>query len=206
MIRRFSLAASLALALISTVMPAAGAVPAASVAAPSAVPSAVPSYISENLPEARLAGEGGYSWFGLQLYQAQLWVGPAGYQSAMPETAPFVLELRYARNLDGQKIAEASYEQMQKIKAGSEQQRLAWRDTMLRIFPDVKQGQRIAAAWRAGVAPGMRFYLDGKVMADVPDSDFARAFFAIWFSPATTAPQLRAALLRDAQPLAAPPP
>lgn len=194
MIRRLLYAASLTLALISSVMPAAGAAPAA------------PPYIGENLPEARLAGEGGYSWFGLPLYQAQLWVGPAGYQSAMPETAPFVLELRYARNLDGKKIAEASYEQMQKIRAGSEQQRLAWRDTMLRIFPDVKQGQRIAAAWRAGVAPGVRFYLDGKVMADVPDSDFARAFFAIWFSPATTAPQLRAALLRDAQPQAAAPP
>lgn len=191
MIKRFLLAASLALATL---------------AAPAMAAAPPPAYISSDVPEARLAGEGVFSWFGLQLYHAQLWVGPAGYQPAMPDTAPFVLELRYARGLDGQKIAEASYEQMQKIKAGTEPQRLVWRDTMLRIFPDVKQGQRIAAAWRAGVAPGVRFYLDGKVMADVPDGDFARAFFAIWLSPATTAPTLRSALLRDAQPMVPSPP
>lgn len=195
MLKRFLLAVSLSLVTLATL------------AAPvMAAPAPPPAYISGDVPEARLAGEGDFSWFGLRLYHAQLWVGPAGYQPAMPETAPFVLELRYARGLDGQKIAEASYEQMQKIKAGTEPQRLVWRDTMLRIFPDVKQGQRIAAAWRAGVAPGVRFYLDGKVMADVPDGDFARAFFAIWLSPATTAPKLRSALLRDAQPMAASPP
>jgi hypothetical protein len=40
----------------------------------------------------------------------------------------------------------------------------------------VKEGQRIAGAYRAGIAPGVRFYLDGKVLADVSDGDFARAF------------------------------
>ncbi|OYO32271.1 chalcone isomerase family protein [Janthinobacterium sp. PC23-8] len=159
-----------------------------------------PAFVSVDVPEARLAGEGEFSWFGMRIYQAWLWVGPLGYQEAMPATAPFVLELRYARSLDGGSIAEASVEQMQKIGAGTPQQRLAWLDLMRRIFPDVKEGQRIAAAWRAGVAPGLRFYLDGKVLADVPDGDFARAFFAIWLSPASTAPKLRGALLRDASP------
>ena len=166
-----------------------------------AAPATAPAFVSVDVPDARLAGEGEFTWFGMRIYQAQLWVGPLGYQDAMPETAPFVLELRYARALDGDKIADASVEQMQKIGAGSPQQRQAWLATMRRIFPDVKQGQRLAAAWRAGIAPGVRFYLDGKVLADVPDGDFARAFFAIWLSPASTAPKLRSALLRDAAPL-----
>ena len=135
-----------------------------------------PAFVSVDVPEARLAGEGEFSWFGLRIYQAWLWVGPLGYQEAMPETAPFVLELRYARSLDGGRIAEASVEQMQKIGAGTPQQRQAWLDLMQRIFPDVKEGQRIAAAWRAGVAPGLRFYLDGKVLADVPDGDLRAPF------------------------------
>jgi hypothetical protein len=163
--------------------------------------AAPPAFIAADVPEARLAGEGEYTWFGMRVYRAQLWVGAHGYQGAASATAPFVLELRYARPLDGQKIAEASYEQMQKIGAGTAAQRLAWLATMQRIFPDVKEGQRIAGAYRAGVAPGVRFYLDGQVLADVSDGDFARAFFAIWLSPESTAPKLRAALLQSAAPL-----
>ena len=169
--------------------------------AATAAPATPPAFVSIDVPDARLAGEGEFTRFGMRIYQAQLWVGPLGYQDAMPETAPFVLELRYARALDGSKIADASVEQMQKIGAGTPQQRQAWLATMQRIFPDVKEGQRLAAAWRAGVSPGVRFYLDGKVLADVPDGDFARAFFAIWLSPASTAPKLRSALLRGASPL-----
>jgi len=171
-------------------------------AAPPASATSPTAFISADVPEARLAGEGDYTWFGMRIYNAQLWVGPQGYQGLASATAPFVLELRYARGLDGSKIAEASYEQMQKIQAGTEAQRLEWLRTMQRIFPDVKQGQRIAGAYRAGVAPGVRFYLDGKVMADVTDGDFARAFFAIWLSPDTTAPKLRSALLQNALPQA----
>lgn len=163
--------------------------------------AAPPPFVNVDVPEARLAGEGDFTWFGMRIYRAQLWVGAQGYQGAASATAPFVLELRYARSLDGKKIAEASYEQMQKIGAGTEAQRLAWLASMQRIFPDVKEGQRIAGAYRAGIAPGVRFYLDGKVLADVNDSDFARAFFAIWLSPESTAPKLRAALLQSAAPL-----
>ena len=163
--------------------------------------AAPPAFVAADVPEARLAGEGDYTWFGMRIYQAQLWVGPLGYQGAASATAPFVLELRYARALDGGKIAEASHEQMQKIGVGTEQQRQSWLGTMRRIFPNVKEGQRIAGAYRAGIAPGVRFYLDGQVLADVPDGDFARAFFAIWLSPAGTAPTLRAALLQNAAPL-----
>lgn len=163
--------------------------------------AAPPAFVLADVPEARLAGEGDYTWFGMRIYQAQLWVGPQGYQGAASETAPFVLELHYARALDGKKIAEASYEQMRKIGAGTPEQRLAWLSTMQRIFPDVKEDQRIAGVYRAGIAPGVRFYLDGKVLADVTDGDFARAFFAIWLSPSTTAPKLRASLLQSAAPL-----
>lgn len=163
--------------------------------------AAPPAFIAADVPEARLAGEGEYTWFGMRIYRAQLWVGANGYQGLASATAPFVLELRYARALDGKKIAEASHEQMQKLGVGTEQQRLAWLATMQRIFPDVKEDQRIAGAYRAGIAPGVRFYLDGKVLADVSDGDFARAFFAIWLSPDSTAPKLRAALLQSAAPL-----
>jgi len=158
------------------------------------VQAQAPAHIEQSLPQARLAGKGVFTWFALKIYDAELWVGEKGYR---PD-APFVLDLRYARKLDGVKIAEASVDQMEKIGAGTPAQRKEWLARMKTIFPDVKEGTRISGVYLpAGEA---RFYLDGKPLATVPDQDFARAFFAIWLSPKTTARALREALLKEAAP------
>lgn len=155
---------------------------------------AAPGHIEEHLAQARLAGKGTFRWFGLSIYDAELWVGEKGYR---PD-APFVLDLRYARKLDGIKIAEASADQMEKTGAGTPAQRAQWLARMKTIFPDVKEGTHLSGAFLPGV--GARFYLDGKVLATVPDPEFARAFFGIWLDPATSARSLRTALLKDAAP------
>jgi hypothetical protein len=156
--------------------------------------AAAPAHIEEHVPQARLAGAGTFSWFGLRIYDAQLWVGDKGYQPG----APFVLDLRYARKLDGAKIAQASFDEMEKLGAGTAAQRAAWLARMKEIFPDVKDGTSISGV-SLGVG-GARFYLDGKPLATVPDPEFARAFFAIWLDPKTSARALRTALLKDAAP------
>ncbi|MES2742825.1 MAG: chalcone isomerase family protein [Pseudomonadota bacterium] len=166
-------------------------------APPQAAPFA-PPHIEQQVSQARLAGQGEFTWFGLRIYEAQLWVGPQGYQPGAPEAAPFALDLRYARALDGQRIAQASADQMKKIGAGSEAQRQAWLLTMRATFPDVKEGSHLSGTYLPGV--GVRFHLDGKALAEVPDPQFALAFFAIWLAPASSAPQLRAALLAGAGP------
>lgn len=153
-----------------------------------------PVHIGEHVPKARVAGEGTYKWFGLRIYDAALWVGEKGYQS----DAPYVLDLRYARKLDGVKIAEASADEMAKLGAGTPSQRAAWLARMKEIFPDVKEGNHISGVFLPGA--GARFYLDGRPLATVPDPDFARAFFAIWLDPKTSAAALRTALLKDAGP------
>jgi hypothetical protein len=161
---------------------------------PVPVPVPVPAHIESHLAQARLAGKGRFTWFGLSIYEAALWVGDQGYR---PD-APFVLDLRYARKLDGVKIAEASAEQMEKIGAGTPAQRAQWLARMKAIFPDVGEGTHISGVFLPGL--GARFYLDGKALATVPDPEFARAFFGIWLDPATSARALRAALLSDAAP------
>ena len=156
--------------------------------------AAAPAHVEENVSNARLAGKGSFTWFGMRIYDAELWIGEKGVQ---PD-APYVLELRYARKLEGSKIAEASAEQMEKIGAGTPAQRTAWLARMKEIFPNVKEGTRISGVNLPGT--GVRFYLDGKVLASVPDPAFAKAFFAIWLDPNTTAKGLRTALLKDAAP------
>ena len=155
---------------------------------------AAPAHIESHVPKARAAGQGTFTWFGVRVYDAELWVGDKGYQSGQP----FALELHYARKLDGLKIAEASAEQMEKLGLGTPLQRRGWLARMKEVFPDVKEGTRISGVYLP--AGGARFYLDGKALATVPDQDFAAAFFAIWLDPKTTAKKLRTALLKDAAP------
>ena len=50
--------------------------------------AAPPAFVNADVPEARLAGEGEYKWFGMRIYRAQLWVGTQGYQGTASATAP----------------------------------------------------------------------------------------------------------------------
>lgn len=189
--------------VLSPLWAAAGA--RAQTAAAAGEQDGAPAWLVRALPGARLAGQGRFTWFGMGIYRARLWVGPAGYVPSAPRTAPFVLELTYERALRGMKIADASADEMEKIGAGSETQRRLWREKMRAVFPDVQEGTRIAGAYLPGT--GARFYLDGQALAQVDDPAFAAAFFAIWLSPATSAKDLRSGLLRAAAPLSeAPPP
>lgn len=155
-----------------------------------------PAHIQAQIPQARLAGAGEFRWFGFKIYDAHLWVGAGGYSEQQPLAEKFALDLRYARDLQGRKIAAASEEQMAKLALGTAQQRARWKEEMTRLFPDVSDGSHLTGIYLP--QQGTRFYLDGKPLGTISDADFARAFFAIWLDPATTAPALRKALLQDA--------
>lgn len=158
--------------------------------------SAAPSPIQTEISGARLAGHGAFRYFGMKIYDAQLWVGPKGYDAAAPTAAPLALDLNYARALDGKKIAVASRDEMAKLQVGSAAQRASWLTKMEAIFPNVQEGMHITGIYLP--AFGAKFYLDGKPLGEIADPEFGHAFFAIWLDPKTTGGTLRDALLTDA--------
>jgi hypothetical protein len=160
--------------------------------------AAAPSHIQADVPGARLAGHGAFRYFGMKIYDAQLWVGTKGYDAAAPGAAPLALDLNYARSLNGKKIAEASRDEMKKLNEGSAQQREAWLAKMTALFPDVQEGMHITGIYLPDV--GARFYLNGKPLGEIADPAFGKAFFAIWLDPKTTGGKLRDELLADAAP------
>jgi len=172
---------------------------AAALLAPAfAASAAPPKHIKSEVSSARLAGQGSFRWFGLKIYDAQLWVGDNGYRPDAPTAAKLALDLRYARSLQGKKIAEASEDEMRKLNMGSTSQRANWQVQMAAIFPDVEDGSHLTGIYLP--KEGVRFYLNGKIIGDIMDPEFAQAFFAIWLAPGTTASQLRNALLINAAP------
>ena len=131
-------------------------------------------------------GHGEYRRYGFLVYEATLW---AGDDSLRP---PLALRLDYRRNITGRAIGEASIREMRNL-GGDEAPLPAWGEQLAALLPDVTDGDHILGLYRP---EGARFYFNGRDLGGIADGEFARRFFAIWLDPRTSAPTLRAALLR----------
>jgi hypothetical protein len=157
----------------------------------------IPAHIRNEIGDARLAGQGSYRWFGLKIYDAELWVEDRGFRPDDPGSSKFALSLTYARDLYGKHIARTSISEIRELGFGSGERHEVWLKEMEALFPDVHEGTRISGIHLPG--QGARFYLNGNPLGEIPDSEFARAFFAIWLDPRTSASSLRNQLLSSAQ-------
>lgn len=177
-----------ALLLLASLLP-----PMASAQSLSAQSVSAPPHISAALPDAKLTGSGTYRWFGLKIYEAQLWTGPSGITPETLRSKPFALDLHYARHLVGRKIADASIDEIRKLGMGSPAQHQAWLASMIALFPDVDKDTHLTGLY----APGQptRFFLNGVAIGAVADTEFGAAFFAIWLHPKTSDPAIRRSLL-----------
>lgn len=148
-----------------------------------------------NLPgPVRLIGEGRLRWFGFAVYDARLFASGASLDPARYGRSPFALELRYARKLAGEEIAQASHREIARMGFGSENQRNGWLQAMRRLFPDVQSGDRITGV---NLPEGrVLFYRNDTRLGSVDERAFGEAFFAIWLDARTVAPELRRSLLQ----------
>ncbi len=142
---------------------------------------------------ARLLGQGTLRFLGLAIYDARLWVGPDGLDPARWAERPLALELVYARQLVGARIAERSLQEMRRQADPAPQQAQAWLAAMTRLFPDVRAGDRLTGLLRPG--EGAAFFHNGVPRGELADTSFARLFFGIWLAPQTSEPALREQLL-----------
>jgi hypothetical protein len=181
--RRLSFRAVAALALSA----------AALVAAPTAAAQALPQPLVQAQPALNLSetGSGRFRWFGLHIYDARLFAPDGKFSFSQP----YALALRYARELQGSRIAETSTDEIARLGFGTALQRSAWDAQMKRIFPDVKPGNELVGLYLPG--QGTRFYYDGRPVGEIADPEFATAFFSIWLDPRTKAADLRASLLGE---------
>jgi Chalcone isomerase-like len=160
----------------------------------------LPPELAAEFPGARLQGHGRLRFLGLRVYDAKLWVGTQAItdNTANLTSLPFALELDYERNLKGKQVAARSLEEMKRQGDIPDDTAKRWLATMETLFPDIKKGDRLSALNVPGM--GARFFMNGTLRGDVRDADFVRVFFGIWFSPKTSEPALREALLGRAAP------
>ena len=138
------------------------------------------------LPGLRRWGSGDFRRYGFLVYHATLWAGED------PSVPPLALRLEYRRSIAGSAIVEASIAEMRRLGA-AEADLQRWGSAMAGVFPDVRNGDQLTGIHRADAA---LFMFNGSPQGEIADPEFARRFFAIWLDPQTSAPALRAALLR----------
>lgn len=169
----------------------AGAAPPPALQAPGLQAPAVQSQLGA---AARLSGQARLTFFGLEVYEASLWITPGFTQERFAQH-PFALELRYLRDFEGSAIAQRSLREMQRVETVSPEQGERWLASMTRLFPDVRRGDRLTGIHLPG--QGLRLLHNEQPVGEIRDPDFARAFMGIWLSPRTSEPQLRRQLLAD---------
>jgi Chalcone isomerase-like len=164
---------------------------AAAVALPTSART-LPPELEQTLPAARLHGQGRLRFLGLLVYDVRLWT-TTDFSPERWAQSPIALEIEYARSLYGSAIAERSLEEMRRQGDLPEARAESWLTDMRRLFPDVKEGDRITGVKQPGV--GAAFFVNGRPRGEVRDADFARRFFGIWLAPQTSEPALRQRLL-----------
>ena len=145
-------------------------------------------------PHYSAVGSGRLRFFGLHVYDAQLWAAPGvAVTTDNYASTALALTLTYARTLYGKAIAERSLKEMQGVATVSDTQAQQWLATMMRLFPDVNEDDQLTGVYTP--TQGAAFWLNGRLLGQVPDPAFARAFFGIWLDARSSEPALRAQLL-----------
>lgn len=159
--------------------------------APAMSNPALPEAVRTAVPSAMANGQATLRWFGLHIYDATLWTSGGRWA---PE-APYALDIRYARSIAGNALADTSRQEIERLGWRDGAQLDRWTAQMRRIFPDVKSGSRLIGVSVPG--KGARFYSDTEFLGAVDDPEFARAFFGIWLDSRTQKPDVRRALLGE---------
>lgn len=138
-----------------------------------------------------LLGSGDLNWFGFHIYSAKLWSSA----SVFNVDSKFALELTYHKNISRERFVDTSLEEMTRLygEQFSQAQLQRWKEYMQQAFTDVKKGDQLIGVNLPGI--GCRFYNRDKLLAEIKDPAFARAFFGIWFDARSKDRKLRQNLL-----------
>jgi hypothetical protein len=149
----------------------------------------LPEGVASKLPGLSLAGEGRLRWFGLHIYDAALWART----DVFSVDSEFALDIRYMRNIPAERLVGASVKEIRRLGYADDALLDKWSGAMGTVFPDIRKGDRLTGVNMPG--RGVEFYHNGRFAGLIPDTQFARAFFSIWFDPRTREPELRESLI-----------
>jgi len=158
--------------------------------APATLP--LPANVQACFDMPRLSGACRHTHWGYYIYDAWLWTGSQGIDTATL-AQPFALALRFAREFAGPHLARRLVEEIGAIGRGTDSQRAEWLRWLSAALPDIEPGDVVIGVYRPGA--GLCLVLNGEPQASSHDAVLAKSLFSVWLSAQTRAPHVRAALL-----------
>jgi len=149
----------------------------------------------KDIPQAKLIGSGEFSWWGLSIYSARLWQETEVKNTTFNPQQGFALEITYHKSISRERFVDTSIDEIKRLHGDNfnQEQLQQWRSYMAKAFTDVKSGDQLIGVHVPQF--GCRFYSQSKLLAEIPDEKFSKAFFSIWLDPRSKDKQLRAKLM-----------
>ena len=144
---------------------------------------------TRHIPQAQAIGTARLSFLFWDVYDATLYAADGQWRA----DAPYALSLSYLRQLDGDKIAERSAQEIRGQGFSDEDKLDVWRQQMRELFPDVDENTTLTGV-RDENGHAL-FYRNGVAIGGIKDAEFSDWFFGIWLSENTSEPQMRMELL-----------
>jgi hypothetical protein len=163
--------------------------------APATLP--LPPNVQACFDTPRLSGASLYTHWGYYIYDAWLWTGSQGVDTATL-AQPVALAFRFARDFSGPRLAQRMLDEISIIGRGTLSQRAEWLRWLSAALPDIEPGDVLIGVNRPGA--GLSLVLNGEPQASSHDPALAKAMFSIWLDAQTRAPALRTALLERSRP------
>lgn len=148
--------------------------------------------VAKDLPVLEKVGAGRFTYWLWHLYDAELY-STNGQFADYQQSTPLKLSLTYARDITKKAFIDATVDQWQILQPTAKAQHQRWAKELDGLWRDVKEGDQLTAVLQPdGI---IYFYFNREWLGQTSDAAMGPAFFDIWLSEATTAPELRKKLI-----------
>ena len=149
----------------------------------------LPPQVSSQAPGIHPFGKGRHSWWGIQMYDATLWIVGPQWSAAEPHA----LDLEPNRAVSADTLVKNAIVEMRALKVGDEGKLRTWQAEMKKIIPNVQPGDQIVifcSDTNRTIA-----YLNDSSTGEVEDPSFCAAVMSVWLHPQTKHQGMRKSLL-----------
>lgn len=99
----------------------------------------LPAQVVSQAPGIHPLGRGRHKWWGIQMYDATLWIVGASWSPAEPHA----LDLEPSRAVAGDTLVNTAISEMRELEVGDEPKLKAWRKELRQVMPSVQPGDQV---------------------------------------------------------------
>jgi hypothetical protein len=151
----------------------------------------LPPQVVSQAPDMRPLGKGRHSWWGIQMYDATLWIVGPQWSAA----GTHALDLEPSRVVPADTLVKNAIKEMRDLKVGDESKLKTWQAELTKVIPNVRPGDQIVI-----FCPDTNrtlIYLNDSSNGEVDDPSFCPAVMSVWLHPQTKHQAMRKSLLRQ---------